>query len=81
MFDSNPRLCGEQEGGGTTGDGCPKVELHKTWGNQAAPWCCDCGRYDGPQFLLEGRAKEDSVLTADSRRGTARLPTRSLRKD
>lgn len=34
-----------------------------------------------PLFLLEGRAKEDSVLTADSRRGTARLPTWSLRKD
>lgn len=54
VFDSNPRLCGEQEGGGTTGDGCPKVELHKTWGNQTALWCCDCGRYGGTAVSVGG---------------------------
>lgn len=36
------------------GDGCPKVELHKTWGNQAALWCCDCGRYDGTAVSVGG---------------------------
>lgn len=54
VFDSNPRLCGEQEGGGDHGRRVPQSGMHKTWGNQTALWCCDCGRYDGTAVSVGG---------------------------
>lgn len=65
VFDSNPRLCGEQEGGGTTGDRCPKAECIKPGVTRRRCGVVIVGDMTVPQFLLEGRAKEDSVSTAD----------------
>jgi len=58
----------------------PQSGMHKSGVTRRCDGVLIVGDMTVPQFLLEGRTKEDSVLTADSRRGTARLPTWSLRR-